>query len=378
MSKISIRAKDARLSVLGYQPEAVKIYWSALPTHLPVYGETLDLTGAEIKAVYADGSEAVVTDYCTFSPATGYRIPNESTLTVTATYTARSGKALQADEILPIVVAAYIKIILPRDTPRPKERIGIRYYAGDARDALLEAMGVHPEVWLFWTQGGEVVKATKLNVKARPYYFWADKDEQGHRYVGVYHPGLVRNVTTTRYYSPTETEERTVTTGLILAAEYTIYGNALTTSTPLEIDGISSFGVHNPPISYEHPYTAELTMGSVRVIYESGDIETADYYAAFPYHTYIQVGDTPINSLAFGFYGPSSWIDLVELGEIVPTKSVNIGGSGSLRIVLAEDRITINDDYVHYEDAEVTYSSSDGTVTWTGAIIEQGDDIIIT
>ena len=42
------------------------------------------------------------------------------------------------------------------------------------------------------------------------------------------------------------------------------------------------------------------------------------------------------------------------------------------------DRITINDDYVHYEDAEVTYSSSDGTVTWTGAIIEQGDDIIIT
>ena len=377
MSKISIRAQDARLSVLGYQPEAVKIYWSALPTHLPVYGETLDLNGAEIKAVYADGSEAVVTEYCTFYPNTGRVIPNESSITVTATYTARSGKALQADEILPIVVADYIRIILPRDTPVPKERIGIRYYEGDARDALLEAMGVHPEVWLFWTQGGEVVKATKLDVKARPLYFWEDRDGLK-RYVGVAHRRLVHSVNTTRYYSPTETEERTVATGLVLAASYTIYGNTLTTSTPLEIDGFSSFAVHNPPISYEHPYTAELTMGSVRVIYESGDIETADYYAAFPYHTYIQVGDTPINSLAFGFYGPSSWIDLVELGEIVPTKSVNIGGSGSLRIVLAEDRIIINDDYVHYEDAEVTYSSSDGTVTWTGAIIEQGDDIIIT
>lgn len=377
MSKISIRAQDARLSVLGYQPEAVKIYWSALPTHLPVYGETLDLTGAEIKAVYADGSEAVVTEYCTFYPNTGRVIPNESSITVTATYTARSGKALQADEILPIVVPAYIRIIIPRDTPLAKERIGIRYYEGDARDALLESMGVHPEVWLFWTQGGEVVKATKLDVKARPYYFWQDRDGLK-RYVGVFHRGLVRNVTTTRYYSPTETEERTVATGMILAAEYTIYGNTLTTSTPLEIDGFSSFAVHNPPISYEQPYTAELTMDSVRVIYESGDIETADYYAAFPYHTYIEVGDTPYNSLAFGFYGPNNWIDLVELGEIVPTKSVNIGGSGSLRIVLAEDRILINDDYVHYEDAEVTYSSSDGTVTWTGAIIEQGDDIVIT
>lgn len=48
---ITIKARDARLSILGYQPEVKSIYWSHLPTNLPSYGQPLDLTGSEITAV---------------------------------------------------------------------------------------------------------------------------------------------------------------------------------------------------------------------------------------------------------------------------------------------------------------------------------------
>lgn len=374
MSDMLINAHDARLSIIGYQPEAVKIYWSALPSRLPVYGETLDLSGCEIKAVYADGSEAVVTEYCTFTPTTGLLIPDENSLTVTATYTARSGKALQADEVLPIVEAAYIRIILPRSTPTPKERIGIKYEGDDAREALLEAMGVHPEVWLFWTQGGELAKATKLDVKALPSLIpeavWVDTDGVDN-YVGVNHRRLGKNVTTTRYYSPTDTEELTVATGLRLSAQYTIYGNTLTASAYLELDGVSSFAVYNPPTTYDHTYALGLSMNDVRVIYESGDIETADYFAPFPYHAYSSSGGIPNNSRFFGFYGPNSWIDKVKIGDLVTDKNIYIGsGTHSLHIVLAEERKNIGSDVLYYEATEVTCTSEDGTVTWTGAIFE--------
>ncbi len=45
-------------------------------------GDTLDYTGAVIKAVYADGTEHTVTDYCDFSPASGSTV-TATGLTVT-------------------------------------------------------------------------------------------------------------------------------------------------------------------------------------------------------------------------------------------------------------------------------------------------------
>lgn len=113
MSKMTINAQDGRLTVMGYQPEVIRIYWSAWPTNMPVQGERFYYDGCEITAVYADGSEAVVTNYCTFSPASGSMVTEDTSVTVTATYTAKSGTAFQAEESMPITSLDHIKIILP-------------------------------------------------------------------------------------------------------------------------------------------------------------------------------------------------------------------------------------------------------------------------
>lgn len=49
-------------------------------------GELLDYTGLSVSAVYGDGSEEVVTQDCTISPAEGTAAPQSDPLTVTVTY----------------------------------------------------------------------------------------------------------------------------------------------------------------------------------------------------------------------------------------------------------------------------------------------------
>lgn len=50
-------------------------------------GDTLDLTGVQIKAEYSDDTEADVTASCTFSPADGSTLSQQGSVTVTASYT---------------------------------------------------------------------------------------------------------------------------------------------------------------------------------------------------------------------------------------------------------------------------------------------------
>lgn len=53
-------------------PQLTKIEWASAPTKVEyVEGEALELAGAEIKAIYTDGSEVNVTEDCTFAPAEG-------------------------------------------------------------------------------------------------------------------------------------------------------------------------------------------------------------------------------------------------------------------------------------------------------------------
>jgi len=98
---ITVNSGDARLSVFGYQPEIDHIYWKKGPrihTFLHGFHDYLDLSDIEIMAVYADGSEADVTEWCTFDPPEGTEIPDAVTLPVTAFYTAKSGTTVSADD----------------------------------------------------------------------------------------------------------------------------------------------------------------------------------------------------------------------------------------------------------------------------------------
>lgn len=98
---ITVKSGDARLSVFGYQPEIDHIYWKKGPRihhYMPGHPDYLDLSDIEIMAVYADGTETDVTEWCTFDPPAGTPIPEASTLPVTAIYTAKSGSVVRADD----------------------------------------------------------------------------------------------------------------------------------------------------------------------------------------------------------------------------------------------------------------------------------------
>lgn len=98
---ITVNSGDARLSVFGYQPEIDHIYWAKGPRihhYMPGHPDYLDLSDIEIRAVYADGTEADVTEWCTFDPPAGTPIPDNSTLPVTAFYTAKIGTTVSADD----------------------------------------------------------------------------------------------------------------------------------------------------------------------------------------------------------------------------------------------------------------------------------------
>lgn len=267
MSQITIDARDARLAVLGYQPEVKRIYWSALPEKLPTYGQTLDLTGCEITAIYADGSEAVVTPYCTFSPDTGATVPNANTLTVTATYTARSGKVCEADETLPICIPAYIKVIVPETVPVVYEGA----YAQSRSWAKTVSFFGIGDVYacLYWTRGGEVVAISKVPAtfsELTGFY-------GGGGVFGVAHN--LSSATYTRYYTPTRTEEETVDYYVQIKATYTIYGVTLEDIGTLEADIVKGIRLRGVPTVYSGIEPVTLTKSeNIRIEYMSGVIKT--------------------------------------------------------------------------------------------------------
>lgn len=370
MSDMLINAHDARLSILGYQPEVKRIYWSALPNKLPTYGQTLDLSGCEIKAIYADGSEAVVTDYCTFSPDTGYTVPNAKTLTVTATYTARSGKAYEADEVLPICSLDHIKIIIPRSVPENIKERCLQYH-GDSAPTISEYAqafgfsGVY--VAAYWSQGGEIVRITRLNTD--------DALSSSCCFYGpnLYTPCIELRVTTTnsatfdRYYAPTDHESVTYSHAFSLSASYTLYGQTYTDTAYLSADICTCYEMTNPPTSYSGTETVRIDgrdPSQWKLIYsETGDQPLSLLY---PY-----LGE----DVAAG--GPAGPILFIPPGQSyiqrVPDPRFSSRYCFALDVTLTnnasgiffKDRDYIPQTHTTNPQVKVEFSCSGGAVSWT-------------
>ena len=279
MSQITIDARDARLAILGYQPEVTRIYWSALPEKLPTYGQTLDLSGCEITAIYVDGSEAVVTPYCTFSPDTGATVPNAKTMTITATYTARSGKVCEADETLPVCVPSYIKIIVPDTVGIIRERAIIKARSEPLGWSVYSPFFGFEDVYacLYWTRDSEVVAITRVPATfSTSSGFYAFGDGVTYQGVGLGHDLTAQ--TYERYFTPTRAEEVTADYACQIKATYSIYGLTFNASAYLESDIIDGVRLHGVPTTYSGTASVTITKDSnLLLLYMSGVAESCSY-----------------------------------------------------------------------------------------------------
>lgn len=88
----------------------IRIEVATPPTKTTYYtGDTLDLTGIQVTAVYSSGNTVDVTDACIYSPASGETLSQEGTVEVNIKWTSQgeSGlvtyKAIQTISIMPVV-----------------------------------------------------------------------------------------------------------------------------------------------------------------------------------------------------------------------------------------------------------------------------------
>lgn len=363
MSQITINANNARLSVLGYQPEVSRIYWSALPEQLPTYGDPLDLSGCEITAVYADGSEAVVTPYCTFYPAAGTAVPNEDTLTVTATYTARSGKVCEADEVLPIVTLDHIRIIIPRTTAELiKEQR--REWNGGAPSITDYAQafgfgGVY--VAAYWSRGGDIVRVTKLDtdtVLSSPNvsFFYGSAFMPGPE-IKLWRKNSGGGATFERYYTPTEHEEVTYSQVFELAASYTFKGQTYTDTGYLSADYYVRAELNNPPLEYTGTETLTLSVDN--------DEDLALIYT--------QAGKQPLSTL-YTYLGnngerPWLWVNSANVVGIDPPPGGGRTTFQTIAITLTNNASGwtrfLDPELGSAQNTRINFSCNNGAVSWT-------------
>lgn len=344
MSQITIDARDARLAILGYQPEVTRIYWSALPEKLPTYGQTLDLSGCEITAIYVDGSEAVVTPYCTFSPDTGATVPNAKTMTITATYTARSGKVCEADETLPICVPSYIRIIVPSSVGVVKERTIYRPASEPLTWNKYSAFFGFSDVYacLYWERDSEVVAITKVPaVFGEGSGMW-DIATPGYHGIGIGHN--ISAQTYNRYFTPTLVEEVHADYAFQITASYSLYGINFSASAYLAADIVDSMKLTKVPTTYTEDKTVTLTNEkNVRVFYKSGTAELCS-----------------ITETGAGFYDSNQTPPYYSIQNI----TIGEGRSGSFNLAFS----TRPSGQVL---TSVSFNCQDGAVTWSpeGVII---------
>ena len=362
MSQLTIEPGNARLAVLGYQPEVSRIYWSALPSILPEYGDTLDLSGCEIKAVYADGSETVVTDYCTFTPDTGEAVPNADTLTVTATYTARSGKACQADATLPIVTLDHIKIIIPRTTAelikeQRREWNGVEPSISGYAQAFGFG-GVY--VAAYWSRGGEIVRVTKLDtdeVLSSPNVSYLDFPAfMPGPDIKLWRKNSGGGATFERYYTPTEHEEVTYSQVFELGASYTHKGQTYTDTGYLSADYYVRAELNDPPLEYTGTETLTLS------VYNGDDIALI----------YTSAGKQPLSTLFTylddNMYQPWLWVNSANVAGIDPPPGGGRYSFKTIEITLANNASGWTRFMGFSGDAWntiINFSCNNGAVSWT-------------
>lgn len=335
---LTIKARDARLSILGYQPEVKSIYWSHLPTNLPSYGQPLDLTGSEITAVYVNGEEAVVTDYCTFSPDQGAMVPNEPTMTVTATYTARSGKIVKADALLPIAIPSFIRIVVPNSVNAAKESGFHTKYEGVPTNIYWKDWFGWQDVktYLFWTRNDEIVRITEVEAtySLDSVYTTASAD-----YGAIKLKHVINEHTYDRYFTPTLSREVTCNAVKIMA-EYTIYGVPLQGETYLEVDYIDHLELIGKPTSCPTEGTLTFTFGltDIKTVFMSKD-EIIGWKRPYQY--------------AYPMYNNGIGSD---------TRSISIGGQLTSSVILMHSSFS---SAPLVQTWEYEYSCNGGRVTWT-------------
>ena len=388
MSDMLINAHDARLSILGYQPEVKRIYWSALPNKLPTYGQTLDLSGCEIKAIYADGSEAVVTQYCTFSPDTGYTVPNAKTLTVTATYTARSGKAYEADEVLPICDLDHIKIIVPHSVP---ENIRERQIAWEGEEPTMSEIARifgFGDVYVaaYWSQGGEIVRITRLDTDSvlssdwyndrhffgyyPPYRSWNGMEFSPYLMGATLCACAIQrsSVTFDRYYSIDEHESVTYSYGYRLQASYELYGRTFTDTAYLSADVLLGFESSNLPDSYSGTETVTISTRDPNtwqlVFSESGLLPLSTYYAYLD-SDYLRRGPwgftpspyTYVQSVPYPWFGEGRGYEF--------SITLTDGASGWVGFLPYNEEENPTNIPLFFSNCKASFSCNDGLVAWT-------------
>lgn len=368
MSQITIDARDARLAVLGYQPEIKRIYWSALPSTLPTYGETLDLSGCEITAIYADGSESVVTPYCTFSPDTGYTVPNANTLTVTATYTARSGKVCEADETLPICALDHIKIIIPRSVPDDIKEQCQQYHGNTPTMSDYARAFGFSDVYVaaYWSQGGEIVRITRLDTDSVLSSSCCSYDANEYIPTVSFIVANTYSAIFDRYYTPTEYRHVLCSHAFKLQASYTLNGQTYTDAAYLSADICIGYELRNPPLAYSGTQTVTLDSRDTsqwKLIYsETGDqpLELMSPYLGEEYQS------TACGPHFFITPYPQTYVERIadDVFQVAPsclalTITLEDGAEGTFNKPQQVEPISISD------KVDIKFKCDNGAVTWT-------------
>lgn len=122
---ISIKARNARLVVFGYNVATDRIVWTRDPTKQHFIGDTLDLTGTIITAYYKDGTMSDITDLCSFDPAEGDFLRESGELDLTATYIDQASNTFDCNTTIRVGSIEFIRF---------SQVFTQQYYVGDTPD----------------------------------------------------------------------------------------------------------------------------------------------------------------------------------------------------------------------------------------------------
>ena len=112
---MSIKAREARLVIFGYNAVLDHIAWITPPSGPFYVGDEFNLTGGQVMAYYKDGSASDVTDSCTFNPIAGTALDCAGEMMVTASYTDKQGNVANADTAITVFDLDSIEITVMPD-----------------------------------------------------------------------------------------------------------------------------------------------------------------------------------------------------------------------------------------------------------------------
>lgn len=122
---ISIKARNARLVVFGYNVATDRIVWTRDPTKQHFIGDTFDLTGTIITAYYKDGTMSDITDLCSYDPPEGAFLREGGELDLTATYIDRASNTFDCNTTIRVGTIEFIRF---------SQVFTDQYYVGDTPD----------------------------------------------------------------------------------------------------------------------------------------------------------------------------------------------------------------------------------------------------